>query len=193
MISRIIFVLFFLSGFYTANACQCPATSLSIAECNKYEIIFMGKIDSVKTCGNNFGTAYFTVNELYKGNVTKNFKVLFECGVPCAQEFAAGDEWIIYSNYKQIDNAIMDWCSRSRKYFRIEKQDFYTVNYGNTYSQELQFLEDNLGLHRLLVETKNAAENRNIRPSITTTILALVVSLLFIIFFYWLVNRYFKF
>lgn len=174
-------------------ACQCPVTTLSLAECNKYEIIFKGRIDSVRACNNNFGEAFFTVDELYKGNVPDKFRVLFECDVPCAVQFNAGDEWIIYSNYKQINNAKMDWCSRSRKYFKIAKQDYYTVNYGNDYDEEVKFLRDNLGLHRMTAEKKNASENRNIRPSNTQMIVILICSLAAIILFYWLFNKFFKF
>src|SRR4051812_3392127 len=116
------FLLSFVLSYYGSRACQCPITTLGLAECDKYEIIFKGRIDSVVNCNNNFGVAYFEVNELYKGNATKIFKVLFECDVECAMKFNVGEEWVIYSRYKQIDNAMMDWCSRSRKYFKIDKQ-----------------------------------------------------------------------
>ncbi|MGZ3901974.1 MAG: hypothetical protein ACXVDC_16725, partial [Bacteroidia bacterium] len=133
------------------------------------------------------------VDELYKGNATKNFSVLFECNVTCAMNFNPGEEWIIYSNYKQVANVMMDWCSRSRKYFKVAKQDFYTETYGNDYDDEVKFLRENLGLHRLVVAKKNATENRNERPTSTQTIIILIVSLGTIILFYWLFNKYFKF
>lgn len=191
---RSITIIFWLLGYsFQSNACQCPLTSLSLGECDKYEIIFRGKVDSVKSCNRNFGEAFFKVSELYKGNIPATFKVLFECGVPCAMNFRVGEEWIIYSNFKQIGNAKIDWCGRSRKYFKFAKEDFYTVTYGNDYEEELVFLRKNLGLHRALAETKNAAENRNLRPSTNQTIFILVCSLLVIILFYWLFNKYFKF
>ncbi|MBA3663532.1 MAG: hypothetical protein H0W61_04900 [Bacteroidetes bacterium] len=174
-------------------ACQCPATGLSLAECNKYEVIFKGRIDSVRACHSNFGEAFFTVEELYKGNASRQFSVLFECNVPCALTFNAGEEWIIYSRYKQVANVMMDWCSRSRKYFKIAKEDFYTVNYGNDYEQEVSFLRENLKVHRPMSAKKNGAVNRNERPSSMQTIIILICSLLTIIIFYWLFNKYFKF
>jgi hypothetical protein len=176
-----------------SKACQCPFTTLGREECEKYEIIFKGKILSVVPCDNKFGVAIFEVEELYKGNTTKQFKVLFECGVECAQQFTEGDEWIIYSNYKQIDKAKMDWCSRSRKYFKNEKEDFYTVTYGNDYFDELKFLRQKLGLHRLRTESHNAAEERNLMPTKTQTILMLLISISAIFLFYWLFKKYFKF
>jgi hypothetical protein len=190
---RTAYFILFLFVRSICLACQCPVTTLSLAECNKYEIIFQGRVDSVRTCNRNFGEAFFTVDELYKGNITKQFRILFECDVPCAQTFNPGEIWIIYTNFKQISNGKMDWCSRSRKYFKVAKQDFYTVNYGNDYDDEVKFLQDNLGLHRMTAETKNAAENRNIRPDSNQMIIILVCSLAAIILFYWLFNKFFKF
>lgn len=190
---NIIFVFLLVTGAYKARACQCPPTSLSLAECNKYEVIFRGKVDSVRLCENNFGEAFFEIQDLYKGNATKRFKVLFECNVPCAMSFNVGEEWVIYSSYKQINNAKMDWCSRSRKFFKIAKEDFYTINYGNSYDEEVAFLRQNLGLHRFLADNKNASENRNERPNPAQTIIILICSLGTIILFYWLFNKYFKF
>ncbi len=175
-----------------AEACQCPLTQLSIDECNKYEIIFKGKIVSVIDCKDKFGEAVFEVEELYKGNSEERFKVLFECHVECAQKFSVGDEWIIYSRYKQLDNALMDWCSRSRKFFKIDKEDFYTYTYGNDYEDELAFLRKNLGLHRTLVEQKSQIDGRNIKPNINESIVIVLISLGAIVLFYYLFNKFFK-
>jgi hypothetical protein len=89
--------LFFLVQFILAEAnlsyaCQCPYTDLSLKECDKYEIIFKGKVISVTSCNNKFGEAVFELQELYKGNSTKQFKVLFECDVECAAQFNEGEE-----------------------------------------------------------------------------------------------------
>ncbi|MBA2613919.1 MAG: hypothetical protein H0U95_18295 [Bacteroidetes bacterium] len=184
--------LFFLNNYY-GYACQCPLTTLGIEECNKYEIIFKGKVVSVTTCDNKFGTAVFEIEELYKGNASKQFTVLYECGVECAMEFNEGEEWVIYSNYKQVDKALMNWCSRSRKFFKNAKEDFYTTTYGNDYYDELKFLRQNLGLHRFLVLKPSTTENRNARPTTNQTILMLLISLTAIILFYWLFKKYFKF
>lgn len=181
-----------ITGFQSSKACQCPLTQLSLEECNKYEIIFKGKILRVVDCDHKFGEAVFEIQELYKGNATQEFKVLFECNVECAQKFNPGEEWIIYSRYKQIDNAKIDWCSRSRKFFRIPGEDFYTVTYGNDYDDEVGFLRKNLGIHRVISDHKNQAENRNIHPSTRQTILVLLCSLAGILLFYFLFNKFFR-
>lgn len=191
--AKIIFLFFFSLLFLKAQACQCPLTQLSVDECAKYEIIFKGKIVSVVDCDLKFGEALFEIEELYKGNAGKQFKVLFECNVDCAQKFAVGDEWIIYSRYKQIDNAKMDWCSRSRKFFKIDKEDFYTYTYGNDYYDEVKFLQDKLGVHRVLAEKKSAGgDHRNIKPNGMQMLLVLLSSLVAIILFYYLFNRFFR-
>jgi len=185
------FCFVFLSG-NSLMACQCPLTKLSMDECAKYEIIFKGRILRVVDCDHKFGEAIFEVEELYKGNATKEFKVLFECGVECAQKFNPGEEWIIYSRYKQIDNAKMDWCSRSRKFFKVDKEDFYTVTYGNDYYDELKFLREKLGVHRLLVEHKSQIAERNQRPDTNQMIIILVLSIVSLVVFYYLFNKFFR-
>lgn len=184
----------FVLAYYTAKpqACECGFTQLGIPECNKYEIIFKGKVRSVSQCQGKPGEAMFEVEELYKGNATKHFKVLFDCEGNCAVGFKTGEEWIIYSRYKQMENAKMDWCSRSRKFFRLDKEDYYSVTYGNDYAAEAQFLRQNLGLHRLLAESPTRVEQRNMQPSHSQLIIILISSMLAMILFYYLFNRFFK-
>lgn len=189
---RILFLCFVLAG-QAAWACECPYSVLSLEECNKYEIIFKGKVVSVKPCVDKPGEVLFELEELYKGNSGKNFKVLFDCNSECAMKFLPGDEWIIYSRYKQIDNAMMDWCSRSRKYFKNENEDFYTVTYGNDYYDEVKFLRKQLGVHRFLLSKSAETLNRNVIPGINQTVILVICSLLAIVLFYWLLNRYLKF
>jgi len=174
-------------------ACQCPLTTLSLDECNKYDVVYRGKIVSVNPCNNNSSEAIFEILELYKGRVNAKFKVLFDCKVECVQEFNPGEEWIIYSNYKQADNAKMDWCSRSRKLIKNEKEDFYAVTYGNSYDEELDFLRKNLGTYKTMRDREeNQAGKRNIIPSRTQLIITLFISLAVVILFLQLFKRFFK-
>lgn len=188
----ILLLLICLLAHVPVQACQCPLTKLGLEECNKYEIIFKGKVLSVKPCGQRPGEALFEIQELYKGNSSSSFKVLFACDGECATGFRAGEEWVIYSSYKQVDNAMMDWCSRSRKQFSNEKEDFYAVTYGNDYYDEVDFLRKNLGLHRMLKDRVVTGE-RNRLPKPWETAVLFVSSLLVIVLFYWLFNRFFKF
>jgi hypothetical protein len=185
------FVSLFVFLVFAVEACQCPPSVLSLKECEKYEIIFKGKVVSAKTCDTRPGEAIFEVSELFKGNTEKKFRLYFTCKDDCAREFAVGDEWIIYTRYKQIDNAQMDWCSRSRKYFRFDKEDYYTELYGNDYDDELTFLRSTLGNHRVM-EKKQVSEERNKKPNVTESIYILISSLGAIILFYFLINRFLK-
>lgn len=193
--SYILSILFFLFILNSASvfACQCPITVMSLEECNKYEIIFRGRITINSGCTDKKGEAVFEIIELYKGRVNATFPVIFPCEVECAQAFNAGEEWIIYTNYKQADKGIMDWCSRSRKYFKNDKEDFYAVTYGNSYDDELEFLRKNLGTYKTMkAREENQAGKRNIIPSKTQLIITLFISLAVVIVFLQIFKKYFK-
>lgn len=172
-------------------ACQCPVTSLTEKETNKYELIFRGKISFVKLNGEH-SEALFRVDELYKGNSAEEFKVLFNDLDPCKLELRVGDEWIIYTNYIQIDKAKLDFCSRSRKYIANIKEDFFEVNTGITYDEELTYLQTNLGLHKLLKNNPNRVQNRNIIPTSKEFVITLLFSIAGLVLFYWIIRKVLK-
>ncbi len=118
--------------------------------------------------------------------------VFFDCNTECTQAFNAGEEWIIYTVYKQIDNAKMDWCSRSRKFIKNVKEDFYVLNLGNTYDEELGFLRKSLGNHSFIKEKINQEEKRNELPSRKQLIIYLCLGLVGILIFYYLFKKFVK-
>ena len=186
-----IFILLFSFLGKLSIACQCPLTSLTDIELAKYDIIFRGNIKSLKL-NKDRSEALFTVTELYKGLVSQEFTLLFNNEDACKLELRQGDEWIIYANYYQIDNAKLDFCSRSRKFIKNVKEDFFEVTTGVSYDEEILFLQTKLGLHKPLKENPNKVENRNILPNTNQMILGFVCSLLGMLLFYWLFNRFFK-
>lgn len=188
-LSSILLVLLFLSKL--SIGCQCPVTVLNEAELAKYDIIFKGKIKELKL-DKARSEAVFTVNELYKGMVSGEFKLLFDNEDECKLELRNGDEWIIYANYHQIDNAKLDFCSRSRKYIKNIKEDFFEATSGVSYDEEIAFLQTKLGLHKPLKKNPNAVENRNIIPTSNQMIIGFICSLLGLLLFYWIFNRLFK-
>lgn len=192
---KLISLLFFCFLFFAESlkACQCPLTSLSLDECAKYEIIFRGRVIKNTTCNSKPGESVFEIKELFKGKVHAQFTVLYDCNTECASSFNEGEEWIIYTNYKQVDNARMDWCSRSRKYFKNEKEDFYSVTYGNNYDDELLFLRKNLGTYKVMEQkTEEMPGHRNIIPSMSQLIITLFISLAVVVLFLYLFNKYFR-
>lgn len=193
MKSKFIILFYFLLLTSDFFSCQCPITKLSIEECNKYDIIFRGRIIKDTLFELKKGEATFEVTELYKGVIASTFKVLYETGVECAQVFSVGEEWIIYSNYKQANNAKMDWCSRSRKYFKNEKLDFYKETYGNDYDVELNFLREKLGLHKTLAAEQIKPDwQGNQIPTQGEFIIYLLVSIVGVIVFIYLAKRFLK-
>lgn len=186
----IIFV--FLWSSKVTSACQCPLTGLNETETNKYSIIFRGKISSFILKEDTYSEAVFEVKELYKGNSKQTFKILINNSDPCKLDLRIGEEWIIYANYKQIDNAVLDFCSRSRKFFSNSKEDFFYTTTGVTYDEELRYLQSHLGLHKLLKEDTNKVENRNQLPNKNQFIIILIASLLGVIAFYWFIKKLLK-
>jgi hypothetical protein len=186
----IFFTLF--HAFLLSNACQCPTIApLSKSSLKSYEIIYRGKVLSMINCDNKPGVAVFKVLELYKGDATEMHKVSFVCEDPCATGFKVGEEWIIYSTYRQIGNSMMDWCSRSRRFFENSKLDYYEVNFGNSYDDEVKFLQDSLGVYRLRISAPNS-ENRNVLPSTFQSIIILFSSLIVIVLFYYIFDKVMK-
>jgi hypothetical protein len=189
---KYLITLFLIPYSFNLFSCDCPFSKLNLEECNKYEIIYRGKILSVNQNLNKPSEAIFEVLELYKGNSSKQFKLLFETKTDCAQQLIVGQEWIIYSNYKQIDNAKLDWCSRSRKLFANAKEDFYTISNGNDYDDELKFLRTNLGLHRLLQLETIVSTSRNQLPTSLQSIIIVLSSIVVLVLFYFLLGKRFS-
>jgi len=184
------FIFILLIFFKPANACQCPLTELNQNELNKYDIIFKGKINFLKMNGKK-SEVFFSVHELYKGMIGENFKIYFNKEDACKLKLRNGDEWIIYTNYYQIDNAKLDFCSRSRFYIKNLKEDFFAVNTGMSYDEEIKYLREKLGLHKLL-KNSYKVENRNVIPNKKQFVIILLCSLLGVIFFIWVVGKALK-
>ena len=188
---RYCLLLLLIVTFKFSFACQCPLTQLNKSELDKYDIIFKGTVKSIKLNKSN-SEAVFTIENLYKGIIAQDFKIIFDDLDVCKLELRIGEEWIIYTNYYQIDNAKLNFCSRSRKYIKNSKEDFYAETTGISYDEEWMFLQTNLGKHKLLKNNPDRVENRNVIPSSNQFIITLICSVLGLILFYWLFNKFFK-
>lgn len=188
---NIIIIFLFIFTTHVSMACQCPITQLNEKELSKYEIIFKGSIKSIKL-NKSKSEAIFTISELYKGVISQDFKIFFDDEDPCKLQLRVGEEWIIYTKYYQVDNAKLDYCSRSRYFIKNLNEDFFAETTGMSYDEELRYLQTNLGLHKLLKENINKVENRNILPNTNQLIITLLGSILGLIGFYVIVNKLFK-
>lgn len=181
MKKNIFFIFLFLSNL--SFACQCPTLSpISKDLCNKYEVIFYGKVDSVSPCATNgISTAHFTINELYKGEVEQHVKVDFDCSSACMMSFSESDEWIIYSIFQRFDLMTVNICEHSRKFFSDATLDIYEIASHRTFEQEKQFLNKALGIQSFikkneLNEQQNNMAHHNTQPSAMNKLWLLLAS-----------------
>ena len=184
-------ILLLMLAWNFVFACQCPLTKLDKNEIAKYEIVFKGSIKSIKL-NKAKSEAIFSISELYKGIITQEFKILFNDEDQCKLDLRVGEQWIIYTNYYQVDNAKLDFCSRSRKYIKNVKEDFYAETTGISFDDERRYLQTNLGLHKVLKNDLNKVENRNVLPNTNQLIIYLVLSIIGVVFFYYILNQLFK-
>jgi hypothetical protein len=185
--------LFVIVLFLTSvvMACECPpVSSITLDLAKNYDIIFIGKIDSVSACATNgISIATFTISELYKGNSIKQAMVHFDCVTSCMMSFARNEEWIIYANYQRFDVISVKLCSHSRKYFQPGEQDFYLSAAKRTFDEEKEFLKSGLGVQPFIENeswNKDQQELRphNDQPSSQRKIMLLLVSFIVMILIY---------
>jgi hypothetical protein len=181
--------LFSTSGF----ACDCPPLKpIDNADLSYYHLIFEGTVDSVVSDGRQ-GTAHFILKDLYLGSAPQEVPVNFDDSSDCRMSFAKGETWMIYARYERFGKPAVLFCSRSRKLFADEKQDFYTVTSGNTYSVEKEYLLSELGKKN--ISSKKINDNpgpSNIHPDPTTSLIFVLISIPFLLLFYYLFRRFFK-
>lgn len=183
MKTQFLSLLFLISSSYLFS-CECPALQpISKVLCKNYNVIFYGKVDSVSACDSKgMSIAYFTIKELYKGTVSQNIKVNFDCASECLMSFTKGEQWIVYGTYPKFDMLTVKLCEHSRKYFDNEKDDFYFPASNRTFEEEKQFLKNELGIQPFIVqndlnEQQKIFKPHNDQPSDWTKLWLLLTSL----------------
>lgn len=148
------------------TACECPPVSpISLELTKEYDVIFIGKIDSISPCSTNgISRAYFTIDELYKGKTGRQTAVHFDCLSSCMMSFAKNEEWIIYAIYQRFDVISVKLCSHSRKQFKTGEQDFYRAASGRTFDEEKEFLKSNLQEQAFLGKEDWNKEQQELKP-----------------------------
>lgn len=180
----------------TIFSCECPPTQpVSKELCKKYDVIFLGKIDSVSPCTTDgIATAYFTINELYKGAVQRSVKVDFDCSSDCMMSLSKGDGWLIYSNFQRFNLLSVNICGHSRKLFADANQDIYQLAAQRTFEQERQFLVSALGIQSFMKSNELNKQQtdlgpRNEHPSPMNKLWLLLVSFLVMILVYYVIKK----
>jgi hypothetical protein len=178
---------FLLIIVFTSNslfACVCePLAPISKELLKNYDIVFWGKVDSVSQNKAGENIAYFTVNELYKGNSEQTTQLLFDNASSCMMNFVKSDEWLIYASYTNFDKLNVHLCSHSRKMFAEQSKDVYFTNANRTFEEEKDFLKTELGIQKLiirseLIKQQSELKPHNDQPSNTNKIILLLISVL---------------
>jgi hypothetical protein len=180
-ISFIFFLSFLIQGF-NVYACTCPPLEkISKAQTDAYNSIFTGKVDSVTLCAGQMSKAWFTVYELYNGDVPQRISVNFDCVSDCRMQLKPGEEWLVYARYAKFGDLRIEFCSRSRKHTADVNEDYSIAANGMTWDEEIQFLMKTYGVKPTGVEREvvdSEMFNRELlKPKGMQIIWLLVVSL----------------
>ena len=159
-------LLFCLLFSKLSFSCQCPTLPpISIDLCKNYDVIFYGKVDSVSACpSDGISSAYFTINELYKGATEQHVKVDFDCSSECLMNFSKNDEWIMYASYQRFNLMTVNICGHSRKFFNDGTQDIYQLAAQRTFEQEKQFLQTAIGIQPFIKNNELNEQQTEMRP-----------------------------
>jgi hypothetical protein len=159
----LLFILILQSAWLMA--CECPPLKpISKELANDYDIIFLGKVDSVSATTDGISSAYFTVEELYKGRAGKHLAVDFDGVSACMMSFAKNEEWIIYASYQRFDVVSVKLCSHSRKQVNASEQDFYAAAAQRTFAQEQDFLKSAFGIQPFIEKEAWNKEQQDLKP-----------------------------
>lgn len=179
---KLLFLVFVLFAKHL-DACDCPPlTPISKELSAEYDVIFQGKVDSIVPCSTQgIGTAYFTIQQLYKGAAEQHVAVDFDCTSACMMSFQKGEEWLIYGIYLRFDLITVNLCSHSRKKVTDGTIDFYEASAGRTYDAETEFLKTTFGeqpfkKHETINDQQQNMGPVNEKPSGINTILLLIAS-----------------
>lgn len=160
-------------------------------------MIFFGKVDSVSSANEKgISTAYFTINELYKGNVQQHVKVDFESLSECMMSFEKNEQWLMYCTYQMFDVLNVTICSHSRKLFDVAngEQDFYQLAAQRTFEEEKLFLQTILTIQPFAQNNEINQQQMDFRPhndqpSGTNKLVLLLVSFAAMLIVYFITRK----
>lgn len=193
MMQRAIISLFFLlAAFSSSYACQCEVIpALSKRAIEKYDVIFLGKVIAVSGKDDE-ALARFRIDELYKGEAYTEIEVRYDAESDCGMTFAPGEQWTIYAKWIEYGLPRTDFCMHSRREPLAGQQDYYEEARGS-YTQELQWLRDSLGVKAFIdPEAKKDLGHKNQLPDPTQAIVYTLAGLVGLAAIFFFVHRMFK-
>ncbi|HXC06586.1 MAG TPA: hypothetical protein VNZ86_17640 [Bacteroidia bacterium] len=187
----IAFVLVFGIGMLVpAVACKCGEHPvLDKQQCDLYNVIFKGKVDSISGCRDGYATAYFRIQELYKGKSLEQVSVRFDCESDCQLSVGNGEEWLVYARYFQYNKLDMEFCSRSRKHIE-GADDFYTALNHMSWKEEGDVLVKIIGKQQVTKKVEPPMKERTlIQPSAYWKIGLVLISVVAMLIIFYLVKK----
>lgn len=187
--------LFVLLYGTCAFACSCaePNGVATKANTDKYDVVFLGNVDSVAVCQGK-SIAYMQVGELFKGTFARQIPVYFDCSSSCQLSFSKGETWLVYADFFKYGKLETRFCSRSRKFFEREEEDYYKTNNQMRFREELDFLRAHFSGPTTAGNTAEVLDTGRelIKPKGTRLISILLFSLLGFGVIYYLLKRLLK-
>jgi hypothetical protein len=195
LLSVFSFCILDFSRLIAQGACTCDESKLAFSKSYiaAHDLIFRGKTVSIEK-GSDYGMAHFSVTQLFKGTCPKEISVYFDKKSECSLKMNAGEDWIIYANFKQIQKPYVEYCSRSRKnVINTNKNvDLQYIKSDLTVDAECEQLQEQVGLQKLSAQAEEDNRHSNIIPDFSQRIILIVCSIVGFVVIYLLLNRLLK-
>lgn len=175
------------------SACTCDESKLAFSKSyiEANQLIFRGKTLSVEK-GEDYAMAKFSVTQLFKGNCPKEVTVYFDKKSECNLKFNAGEDWLVYANFKQLQKPYAEYCSRTRKNV-INTNKNVDLQYAKTdltIDAECEQLQQQLGLQKLSAQAAEDNRHSNIIPGFSQRIILILCSIAGFVLIYFLLNKF---
>ena len=177
------------------SACNCDESKIAFSQnyIASHQLIFRGKTISLEK-GQDYAMAHFSVTQIFKGSCPKEITVYYDNKNECSLKIGAGEDWLIYANFKQLQKPFVELCSRSRKNVvntnkNVERQ---YIKSDLSIDAECEKLQEQLGLHNFSGQLADDNRHRNVIPDFTQRIILILLSVAGFVIIYLVLNKFFK-
>ena len=184
-----------LNPLFSQSNCDCDRTKSDFSDryIQSKQLILRGKTLAV-TKGVDYDRVTVSISHLFKGVATRQQDIYFESKSDCSLSFQAGEDWLIYADYKQ-GKALVQYCSRSRKnVINTNKNvDLMYIKSELSVDEECDKLNALCGLQPFSNPVSEGADaHSNIIPNGMQRIVLMLFSLLGFVVIYLMLNKSFK-